>query len=122
MKRQLIWITIMSLALALTATPARADIDTGLTGWWKLDETTGATLCLDSSGSGYNGTIEGSPTFEAGKIPGGNSMRCYGGTDGLNMGQYPGYDFDIDDTGVIEWTIALWLKRESGFIAATNIL
>jgi len=59
--------------------PARLEVGTnlnlttqasGLIGYWKLDETAG-TVATDSSGNGYNGTLNNSPLWVAGKIGGG---------------------------------------------------
>lgn len=47
--------------------PCRADITTGLVGWWKLDEGSGSTTA-DSSGNGHTGTLQSSPTWISGKI------------------------------------------------------
>lgn len=51
------------------------NITTGLVGWWKLDETTGATA-FDSSGNGMNGTLGGGLRFS--ESPGviGNSLQA----------------------------------------------
>ena len=38
-------------------------------GWWKFDDATGTTAA-DSSGNGYNGTINGTPTWVAGQLAG----------------------------------------------------
>jgi hypothetical protein len=44
-----------------------ADIDTGLIGWWKFNEGSGATA-LDNTANGYNGTEVGSPSYVTGKV------------------------------------------------------
>lgn len=41
------------------------DLETGLVGWWKLDETTG-TVAADSSGNGRNGTVSGAASWNGG--------------------------------------------------------
>jgi hypothetical protein len=66
--RLLAFILLASSALPLTA---RADITTGLVGWWKMDEGT-STIAHDFSGKGNNGTLmtTGSilPQWVTGKI------------------------------------------------------
>ncbi|MBD3945375.1 immunoglobulin-like domain-containing protein [Nocardioides ganghwensis] len=44
---------------------AAADLETGLVGWWKLDETSG-TVAADSSGNGRDGTVTGAATWNGG--------------------------------------------------------
>ena len=62
---------IFLLLLLLIATPARADITSGLVGWWKMDEASSGTCAgasvVDSSGSGNTGTCTGSPAWVAGQ-------------------------------------------------------
>jgi len=55
-----------------------ADIDTGLVGYWKFDETIGITAS-DSSGNGNNGTLINGPTWVAGKIN--NALNFDGSND-----------------------------------------
>jgi len=49
----------------------------GLVGWWKFNEGTGTTAS-DSSGSGYNGTFTGAPTW-ATTAPTGSPYPVAGG-------------------------------------------
>ncbi|UCD53349.1 MAG: discoidin domain-containing protein [Phycisphaerales bacterium] len=43
--------------------------DPSLVGWWKLDEASG-TFAHDASGRGYDGTLQGGPTWVAGTVDG----------------------------------------------------
>ncbi|MHC4251801.1 MAG: protein kinase domain-containing protein, partial [Planctomycetota bacterium] len=52
------------------AAAAAAGLSRGLLGWWKLDETAGATA-YDSSGNGNHGTVKGGAKWAKGKIGGG---------------------------------------------------
>lgn len=47
------------------ASGADPGLETGLVGWWKLDETTG-TVAADSSGNGRNGTVSGAASWNGG--------------------------------------------------------
>ena len=47
---------VLAVVLLFGAVPARADITTGLVGWWRLDETSGTTA-HDASGKGNNGIL-----------------------------------------------------------------
>ena len=51
-------IIFFCLSLFVFITPARADIVTGLVGWWTFDEGSG-TSANDYSGQGNTGTITG---------------------------------------------------------------
>jgi hypothetical protein len=75
-------------------------LDTGLIGWWKLDEASG-TVAADSSGHGRNGTVNGTAAWNAGEgftfSGGSNSSGSYiklpdnllAGVDDLTV------DFDV---------------------------
>jgi hypothetical protein len=56
---------LAGVAPASGATDIQADLETGLVGWWKLDETTG-TVAADSSGNGRNGTVTGAASWNGG--------------------------------------------------------
>ncbi len=57
--------TVGLVAGTAPASSAAADLETGLIGWWKLDETTG-TVAADSSGNGRNGTVTGAASWNGG--------------------------------------------------------
>ena len=60
---------IIFYTLFIIHNPARADITTGLVGWWKFDEGSG-TAAGDSSGNNNTGTLTNGPTWTTGKIGG----------------------------------------------------
>ena len=57
--------TVGLVAGTAPASSAAADLETGLVGWWKLDETTG-TVAADSSGNGRDGTVTGAASWNGG--------------------------------------------------------
>jgi concanavalin A-like lectin/glucanase superfamily protein len=81
--------------------------------WWAFDEGSG-TVATDSSGSGHDGAIEGSPTWVAGKM--GGALEFSGGAERV-------VDADAGDylNGLDAVTIAIWIKSnevdsDRGFI------
>jgi hypothetical protein len=78
----------------------------GLVGWWKLDETEGATA-TDSSGNGNNGTLIGSPIWrpQGGKI--GGALEFNGKGDYVKINNESA--FDITD----QITISAWVNIAS---------
>lgn len=54
--------------LSLAASPAQADITTGLVGWWKMTEGSGTTI-PDSSGNGNAGSISGATWTNRQSLP-----------------------------------------------------
>lgn len=58
MKKLILTIIFLSISINF----AKADITTGLVGWWKLDEGTG-TSTADSSGNTNTGTLQGGATW-----------------------------------------------------------
>jgi hypothetical protein len=72
----------------------------GLVGWWKFDESEGATAA-DSSGNSHNGALQGNPKWlpSAGKL--GGAMEF----DGLDDYVDTNYATDLSS-----WTIAAWVK------------
>ena len=61
------WIVLAMFLICFCPSFVRADIVSGLVGWWKFDEGSG-TSAYDSSGSGNTGTLGNSPTWGGGKI------------------------------------------------------
>jgi len=57
-------LVLLAVLLVFVGT-ACADIDTGLVGWWKMNESTG-NIAYDSSGNGNDGTLGSSDTWVAG--------------------------------------------------------
>ncbi len=104
MFQRLTYLSFFVLAACLLLTGAANAADTGLVGWWKLDEGTGTTVA-DSSGRGHNGMFaEGAPTWVEGKF--GKALQF----DGKNKVEIPDHpDFHMQDA----ITIALWAKPEA---------
>ena len=77
----------------------------GLVGWWKLDEGSGATA-VDSSGGGHTGTLVNSPTWTTGQIGGAlqftSTKRQYVGTPN---------SITPDNSG---FTYSVWVKNANG--------
>jgi hypothetical protein len=55
--KKLAAIAITALTTASLLLDARADITTGLVGYWKFDDGSGSPTAADSSGNNYNGTL-----------------------------------------------------------------
>jgi hypothetical protein len=99
----------------LFPSPARADLSTGLVGWWKLDDGTGASSASDSSGKGHAGTLgDGScsagsdpcPTWATGKMGGALNF------DGSDNVKVPSLDFNPNPyfpIGEAPRTLAAWI-------------
>jgi hypothetical protein len=62
LNQKLLVLVVMLVLISLLSRDARAD---SLTGWWKLDESSG-TAAYDSSGSGNDGTVYGDAEWEDG--------------------------------------------------------
>ncbi len=74
------------------------DIETGLVGHWKLDETSG-DVAYDSSGNGNHGTVYGDLQWVEGKIGGGL--------------QFDGVDDYVETyytTDLVNWTASVWVR------------
>jgi len=78
------------------------DINTGLTGYWKLDDASGATAA-DSTGNGNTGTLTNGPTWAAGKV---NGALTFNGTTQYVL--VPNSS-SIDVTGT-NLTMAAWIQ------------
>jgi len=115
-------------AILLSASAARADsiwpstvAAFGPSGWWRLNETSGSAA-FDSSGGGFDGTYDGSPTlgqapaFDADASPPNRSVRFTPGTsDRVRMG-------DVLDLGTSDFTLAAWFQKTSSSTALMKIL
>ncbi|MBL7185483.1 MAG: LamG domain-containing protein [Phycisphaerae bacterium] len=71
---------LISFALLLSLVLS-GGVQADLVGWWRLDDGSGATA-IDSSGSGNDGTFQGSPQWVAGKVGGG---LAFDGGDYVNV-------------------------------------
>jgi hyaluronate lyase len=74
-------------------------VTNGLLGWWKMDETGGATA-FDSSGNGANATVNGG-TFTAGYLS--NALHL---TSGTNNATFASVD-------AAQTTVAAWVRADS---------
>ena len=70
MSKQLIHLGLLIPILGLALTQGAQAADASLVGWWKLDESTGATAA-DSSGNGNHATLTGTIEWVEGQIGGG---------------------------------------------------
>jgi hypothetical protein len=75
----------------------------GLVGWWKFDEGSGATF-YDSSGRGHTGTFVNSPTWVQGRV-GPWALSFDGSSSFVNIPAST--DFDFNTTG--EFSISVWV-------------
>jgi hypothetical protein len=76
------------------------------TGYWRLDESSGTTAS-DSSGNGYNGTLNGNPSWQAagGQRKGALDLEQDDGTaDYVTLSTVPGSATDL--------TVAFWMKPD----------
>ncbi len=80
-------------------------LDSGLAGYWKLDEGSG-TSAGDSSTSGTTGTLTNGPTWATGRI--GGAVTFDGTNDYIQTSVYTPYQF-ADQT----FTVAGWFKTTS---------
>ncbi len=93
-------IRVYSRALSAQEIAGLADLP-GPMAWWKLDETSGA-IAQDSSSSGFDGTLYGSPSWGTGKND--NGLTFDGIDDYVQPANYPGV------LGNTPRTCAFWIK------------
>ena len=86
--------------LLAAAMPARADMWSGLVGWWKFDEISGTTA-QDSTGSGKDGAFVSAPTWTAGYYS--NALSFDGSDDYVNVTNTAGLPY-----GNAPRTISFW--------------
>lgn len=94
-----------AVPVAPPAVAATGDLETGLIGWWKLDETSG-TVAADSSGNDRDGAVAGAASWNAG-----DGFTFSGGANG--SGNY----IDLPDdllAGVDNVTVAFDVLVEPG--------
>ena len=87
---------------------ARADITTGLVGYWKFDEGSGTTA-TDSSGNNNIGTLTNGPTWTTGKI--GEALSFDGVNDYVNAGK----NTSINNLGPLTYSAWVYPKASSKF-------
>lgn len=109
-------LTIAAISLAGAAAekkPVALDKDPHLVGWWKFEETKGATAA-DSSKAKHNGTLSGGFTFDAASVDGkvGKGIK-------LTADQYVEIKGYKGVTGTKPRSVAAWFKtkRNRGDIA-----
>jgi hypothetical protein len=84
-----------------------------LVGWWKFDESPGASMALDSSGLGHHGTLEGldpDSAWVAGR-DGGALSQPIGGQGGVRV------PLSTTLQALRQITVAAWMKRVSASTA-----
>jgi hypothetical protein len=89
--------------LILAAFALSSTASAGLVGWWKFDETSGATAA-DSSGQGNDGRVVGTAQWVAGKIDG---ALQFNGSTYVDCGNKP--SLNVRD----QITISFWFKVEA---------
>ena len=101
MCKRFISVSCFVFVLVLVPTSTIKAQDEYLVGWWKFDDGSG-TKAVDSSGNGYDGTLEGGATWATGKYDGAVLLD---GTDSyvnLDIGPLIGHLTDC--------TIAIWVN------------
>ncbi|MHC4694960.1 MAG: M12 family metallo-peptidase, partial [Planctomycetota bacterium] len=80
-------------------------------GYWKLDETSGSTAS-DSSGNGFNGTLEGTFTFDTASVTGkfGGALGFNGIDDHIETGKTA---FNLGLIGNAARTVTAWVYTRS---------
>ncbi|MFZ1618526.1 MAG: LamG domain-containing protein [Flavobacteriales bacterium] len=95
-----------SVNTALTQPQGTGNLDSGLAGYWKLDENTG-TSAGDSSTNGNNGTLTNGPTWTTGQI---GSAVNFDGTDDYVTAA------DADSLDIVDsrnFTLSGWFNRDT---------
>jgi len=103
MFKQLIYLFLFVFVLELLWAGECNAAESGLVGWWKLDETSG-TVAHDASGNGKDGTIKGNPIWVAGMMEG--ALQLDGDGDYVDIGS-------IGISGTDPRTIAGWAKAST---------
>jgi len=97
MCRKLTYLVSFVLVLVLVS-----NVSAGLIAHWEFDEGSG-TIARDSSGNGYDGTLQGDPQWVAGMV--GSGALSLDGTDGLVE---VGHDASLSLTDTL--TITAWVR------------
>jgi hypothetical protein len=111
---------LAAVAAWLLPPAARADIDSGLVGQWKLNEGSGLTAA-DSSGNGNDGTIVQTGSSPAWVSPGHDGSSTFAlefdgaGTQGAAANTVSiGDSADLDQ--IDNYTMSVWVKFEPGYV------
>jgi hypothetical protein len=93
--------------------PIKPDLQRGLVGWWRFDETSGTTAA-DSSGHGREGMLKGGLSFDSNSVEGraGKALELGSEADSVVIKGYKGI------TGTQARSVAAWIKtgRDGGQI------
>jgi len=92
---------IMLLAVSAVGLASALPSSSQLVAHWSYDQSSGTTL-IDNSGNGHTGTIAGTPTWGAGKINNGLTLK---GSDNIALGNI------TQINNVSQLTLASWMKR-----------
>jgi len=109
--RKTYWVPTFLVLAVMAIAGATVRADSGLVGWWPLDEGSG-TVAKDASGNGHDGVFNGEPQWVAGRK---GTALAFNGDDYV-------------DTGFTEnlavWTAGCWVKSPTapGATAATGPL
>lgn len=108
------WILLYAaLGLQQAAGKVSAAPTSGLIGYWKFDETAGATAA-DSGGAGHKGAISGAPTWVSGKYN--NALSFNGSNNQVNLP-----DAAALSPGAGQFTISTWIKPKTISSATQSI-
>ena len=107
MTKKLLLLTCLVIVLSAISTTSAA-----LVAYYKLDETSGM-IATDSSGNGFDGTISGDPTWDAGHKDG---ALNFNGDDAVTL--------PADQMGMTseEGTVAFWINRPGEDFAGINTI
>jgi len=122
MERKRLKLLVCALAIGLCVSLANADIETGLVGYWPLEEGTGFETA-DATGNGHDGLLTGTPAWESGPEGFGGALLLnvvYESQDGV----YCGTDCN-PSAGTGQFTLAMWvkwdgLKEDMHFMTKSN--
>jgi len=106
---------LLTLVFAFSAFHiARADITTGLVGYWNFDEGSGASAA-DSSGNGTAGTLMNGPAWVTGKIV--QALSFNGSSQYVSLPSNPS---SLDITGAL--TLSAWVNETANPTARTVVI
>ncbi len=92
-----------NVVITVTPVSTTTPTTTGLIAAYNMNEGSG-TVLTDRSGNGRNGTLVGTPTWEAGK----NGLGLtFGSSDNVNFGS------TLPLQGISKFTLSAWVKRDS---------
>ena len=91
--------------------------DPNLVGWWKLDESSGA-VASDSSGNGYDGSLQGDPNWVAGKI--GNALYLDGMGDYVDCNDVAAFDL-ADNFTVCAWVLTSYTADHQTILSKAEV-